>query len=606
MTKHVSLETQLIDNDYLRPDDNAIMVEVSCGRFVHSHHESTKRHAANDNAPEIESEEIIEVPWHAKSRKGLTDFETLLYGVVGLPEKAPEEQDDDKRRIRTKPKCNPTASKFPWRDFTILRKLDDKLFLSMASHAVGFQHKTPRALANILAALFDNTVPLGLCDNAAETRRNRARIEQYNADFPESENPEHTLQARESRNASPTREKDTGELNALLKYRELNESAQPLQSNFLQADNDNFADPEWEEGDLKQPQRDAEAELETRPNDTELVACYDMPTVMYETRMVSTVNYPRLIEPGYCLTCGKTEMIVPVGGDVRCIGFNKDKLLEHDASARNALPKRGIKRTQNRINDYADRIEKPTLLNINDVAKYRKWTFFRMGGAFFAPYRTKRHYRGQLTHYTDSNGQKRVVKEDEFGTPYGPESMGSDDRNWMPLNPRTTKREVARLSPSARAKQLANKVKPISCPMTADEALESFRLRLITNGRPANDNLQHDGLPYDVESKDQLQFGYAFGKSCADTTSEKSDDATDRKQTLIELNARLSPQARLVANMVVQTDETDTLAKNYADVGAALVTGRKKPSERTLMRHGETAVTDAANEIGTILQELAA
>jgi hypothetical protein len=31
------------------------------------------------------------------------------------------------------------------------------------------------------------------------------------------------------------------------------------------------------------------------------------------------------------------------------------------------------------------------------------------------------------------------------------------------------------------------------------------------NGKPANDNRKHDGLPYDVKSADELQFGYAFG-----------------------------------------------------------------------------------------------
>jgi hypothetical protein len=204
---------------------------------------------------------------------------------------------DGKRRLRTKPKCNLKPSTARWRNITVVREHDDKLFLSMAGRAAGFRHRTPRALASILAARLADTLPLGLCDNAVETRRNRVKIEQYDADFPESENPEHTLQARDSRNASPTREKDAGKLNALLDYRELNESAQPLQSNFLQADNDNFSDPEWEEGDLKKPLRDAEAELETRPTENELAACHDVPTVQYETRRVN-ISDIRLSEDG--------------------------------------------------------------------------------------------------------------------------------------------------------------------------------------------------------------------------------------------------------------------------------------------------------------------
>jgi hypothetical protein len=393
------------------------------------------------------------------------------------------------------------------------------------------------------------------------------------------------------RNASPTREKDDGKLNALLEYRQLNESAQPLQSNFLQADNDNFSDPEWEEGDLKKPLRDPEAELETRPNLTELIECYDVPTVQYEKRQVGLITGPKLSECGYCMFPTSPlvrEMIVPVSGDVEC-------MVKHTV-----VVQKGNKTVA---------LERHKLVMIDDLAKTDKWSFYRIGGLIVAPCRivtaNKLYWKGAVTHYW-INGRRFRAKKDKHGTPYGPASKGSNDNNWKPLHPRTTKRVVTLLSPAERETQLANKAKPISCPMTADEALESFRLKLLANGKPANDNQQNDGLPYDVESKDQLQFGYAFGKSCADTPPEKSDDAAERRQSLTEVNARLSPQARLVANMVVQTDETDTLAKNYADVGAALVTGRKKPSERTLMRHGETAVTDAANEIGTILQELAA
>jgi hypothetical protein len=58
--------------------------------------------------------------------------------------------------------------------------------------------------------------------------------------------------------------------------------------------------------------------------------------------------------------------------------------------------------------------------------------------------------------------------------------------------------------------------------------------------------------------------------------------------------------------MVVQTDETETLAQNHAEVGAALATVRKNASGRTLIRHGQKAVSDAAKEIGVLLQELAA
>lgn len=597
MTKHVSpknVGTEFIGTDYIRPDDDAIMVEVSPGCFVNRDYQCSQ---TNVGTP-IEDEEI---PWHAKARKRLTDFETFLYSLI---QELPRTEVVEISRVRKKPRCNLALSQAPWRNITIFRKQDDRLFCEMATRAVGFRHSTPRALARILSGRLDSYGPR---ENTEDARRNKVKIAKYNVDFPESENPEHTLFPRDPRNASPTRTKDAERLNAFWDYRVLNQSTEHLQSNWGSADNDNYHEAKREEGDPKIPERDAEAELETRPTENELADCYDVPTVQYETRMVSTVDYPRVIEPGYCVTCGMTEMKIPIGGDVWCVGFSKETLLEYDASARSTLPRRGVRRTQKQIDDYIDRIAKPELLNISDVAKHRKWSLLQMGGLFFTPYQTKRHYRGQLTHYTDSKGQKRVAKEDEYGTPYGPESKGSDERNWKPSNPRASQRTIALLSPAERAKQLANKANPIPClPLTTD-ALEAFRLKLLANGKPTNDNQQHDGLPYDIKSKDELQVGFAFGARYEDAPdSDPEDDIVERRETLGELNSKLSPEARLVANMVVQSDETDKLAQSYADVGAAIFTGRTLRSERTLMRHGQQAVNDTAKEIGTILQELAA
>ena len=151
----------------------------------------------------------------------------------------------------------------------------------------------------------------------------------------------------------------------------------------------------------------------------------------------------------------------------------------------------------------------------------------------------------------------------------------------------------------------ANKPKPVLCPPPTDEMLEAFRRKLEANGKPVNDN--YDGLPYDVESADELQFGYAFGKKYPETHGpEPFDDVVERKQTLAVLNARLSPQTRRVANMVVLTDETETLAQNQTDIGAALWTGRRNASVSTLKRHGKLAMANAAKELGKRFQELAA
>jgi hypothetical protein len=560
-----------------------------------------------------------ELPWHAKARKGLTDFETLLYSMGDSSEEDGNEVTDDKCRFKTKPKCNLAPSTAPWRNFTISREPDDSLFHDMAAHAIGYQHSTPIAIAHILQDRLDAWLSAGLRDTTTEALRNRVTIEKYNVDFPEKDNPDHTLFPRESRNASPTRRKDAGLLNAFWDYRELNNSFESSQSNWRQADNDNYGEEDREEGDLKKPERDAEAELEMRPGVNELISRYDVPTIKYKIRQVGLITGPKLSDFGYCMAPTSPlirEMTVPVDGDVECIGFRKDNLSEYVTSAHAALPKRGVRRTQKQIDAYVDRLAKPELLNIDDLAKDRKWTIYQVGGLRFSPLRTKHHWRGQLTHYRDENNNDRwfPAKEDDYGTPKGPEikedvkaAKGSIDAAWSALHP-ANKREVVYLPSAERAKQLANKSKPIPCLPPTDELLEAFRLKLHSNGTPANDNQHHDGLPYDVDSRDQLQFGYAFGTTRTDVSdSEPFDDVTERKSVLTALNAGLSSQARLVANMVVQTDETETVAQNYVQVGAALATGRRKtPSERTLMRHGQQAVNEAAKEIGAILQQLAA
>ena len=453
-----------------------------------------------------------------------------------------------------------------------------------------------------------------LCENASqsygdatkEALRNRAKIERYNAERPETDYPERTLSPRDSRNASPSREKDAKQLNAFWVYRELNKSVEPLQSNYLRADNDNYGyDPDSVEGDAKKPLRDAEAEWEIRPSPEEMAALYDVPTVKYETRMVRTRGEPQLSEDGYLASPIWRDMIVPVSGDVWCIGFQKTRLLEYEDAARLSLAGLGIRRTRKQIDAYVDKIAKPETLDISDVAKHREWTLFRIGDLYFAPYRTKQFSRGEVVKY-GSDGHMYPVK-DEYGTPYGSKNKGSDDAAWVPRHPRTSESSVVMLSPAARAKQKANKDRPIPCPTPTADELEAFSLKLQANGKPANDNGHYDGLPYDVESADELQFGYAFGTTYTPPNDpEPFDDVVERKSLLAAVNARLSPQARLVANKVVCTEETETLAQSYEDVGAALATGRKKASVSTLKRHGKQALISAAKELDELFQDLAA
>ncbi len=121
--------------------------------------------------------------------------------------------------------------------------------------------------------------------------------------------------------------------------------------------------------------------------------------------------------------------------------------------------------------------------------------------------------------------------------------------------------------------------------------------------------MPYTDLPsYDAKITHELEPVYAFGKTYTDSEPEpfEDDDVVERKDSLAKENARHSPQTRLVKNMIVHTDETVTLARNYEGIGAALWTGRRNASKSTLFRHGKQAVSDAAEEIAAVRQELAA
>ena len=187
----------------------------------------------------------------------------------------------------SQPECTGTDAKFrawlpQWRRFRDIVKSDWFWLFWQVWRYVG--------RAPFLADVGGNTVPEGLRDTTKETARNRAKIERYNAEYPQKENPDSSIFPRKPRNASPKREQDEVVLNALWRYRELNKSFEPLQSST-----ERYDDEEREDGDPKQP----DAELETRPTENELIALYSVATVKYETRR-----------------CGVVDGPIPVSGDV--------------------------------------------------------------------------------------------------------------------------------------------------------------------------------------------------------------------------------------------------------------------------------------------------
>lgn len=174
---------------------------------------------------------------------------------------------------------------------------------------------------------------------------------------------------------------------------------------------------------------------------------------------------------------------------------------------------------------------------------------YRLGTLEFATekHKTRKSPRlGQLLRYSGF----RV--KDAYGTPKGPKIRGSDPKWWNPLYPRS-----------------------------------SF--------------LGH--LPDDVESYDELQFGYCWGShSEAPNDAQPFDDVVQRKLDRIRLRKRLSPNERRVLDMLVWTDNTDTLAESFADIGAAVLS--RPASWRTRHRYGQAAVRWVSRAVANALMSV--
>jgi hypothetical protein len=592
MTKQFSPEitgTELIGTDYIRSDDGAIMRDDGHGSF-------------NAVLGSFEAPKIIEpTPRVKPSSKRRKQFR----GVVHIASNALADV------------CFDRCEHFRFRHTLVAPPAVNRFRCTITS--------APRDRLRLPPSL----TPPGLRDATKEAAVNRAEIERYNAKRPEKDYPEHTMYPRGSRNASPTRKKDAKQLNAFWEYRALNESTEPLQTNYLQADNDNYG---YDKGssvlggdDTKKPLRSAEAEWEMRPSVQEMEARWSVPTVKYETRQVGLITGPRLSDCGYCMAPTSPlirEMKIPVSGDIECIGIRKGIIPGLEDAATKSMweyrrrqaafpmptrPRAKDPDDEKQIGIVVGRTVKllTERLNIAEVDTSERWSIRRIGDLYFAPYGTKQFCRGEVVNYASNGGM--YPAKDEYGTPYGSESVGSNDAAWVPLHPRKSKSGIVMLSPAARARQLANKNEPIPCQKASDEMLEAFRLKPEANGKPANDNRHYDGLPYDVESRDELQFGYAFGKKYPETHDpEPFADVVERKNFSAVFDAGLSPQTRRGVSMVVLTDGTEMLAQNEEDLGAALWTGRGNPSVSTLKRHGKKAKDDIAKELGKRFQELAA
>jgi hypothetical protein len=264
-----------------------------------------------------------------------------------------------------------------------------------------------------------------LCVEPIEASKSRARQEKYSIEHPENDSE---IFPRKPRNASPSREKPSLVLNALMKYRGLNESFEPVQTIYGKVDGEKYLDGvDYAEDDVPQPAVDAE--LENRPSVEEMEARCANVVRMYP---LAFLPFPWLYKP------------VPVVVGVECIGHRKGTGLEE--AARKSLaayaqsqatsrtphwPRAKDPNDAKQIGIVVDRIAKQERLNINDVGMNKRWSVRRIGGLRFESSDRTHRWLGQLTQYVNAKNPKRwhSAKEDVAGTPRGPAFLGSADQN---------------------------------------------------------------------------------------------------------------------------------------------------------------------------------
>ncbi|WP_445216196.1 hypothetical protein ACKWRH_28305 [Bradyrhizobium sp. Pa8] len=191
------------------------------------------------------------------------------------------------------------------------------------------------------------------------------------------------------------------------------------------------------------------------------------------------------------------------------------------------------------------------IIRLDDPSARRHLPIFRLGDLEFA---TERHQGGNTPRLGQLLNYSNHPVKDAYGTPKGPQSKGSDPHFWKPLYPRAT----------------------------------------FTGG-----------LPYDVYSYDELQFGYCFGsKSAAPNDLQPFDDVVQRKLDRTHLRKRLSAKERLVSDMLVWSEHTTKLAGSYADIGEAYL--GHPASKRTYHRYGLAAVKWVSRAIADALVSVSA
>jgi hypothetical protein len=660
MTKHVSPNELVVGTDYERPNLNGT-ITVMRERLRDSGEFFGIRtfDVSEDTGPVmVETERCDDI----KESPENISLQVMQAGLAELFDKERSEEEaekdsekdsfeeDGKRLVRTKPRCNRNASTAPWSTIQITKKFKDDCAdePEPCSHFRFRNFVIPSAVNRFrctvtwtpvrrqfrdivksdwlwlfwqiwrfvdrvpfLADIGGNTVPEGLRD--ATALPSRTRQEQYRIDHPENDSE---ILTRKPRNASPTREKDPLRLNAWAEYRRLNGSLEPLQTSYGKTDGDSYEYPDdagTEGGEKPEAKYPLDSTFENRPSVEEMEACLANVVTMYP--MTFLWHY----------------IIVPVFHNIECIGFRKGII--HDlkpaaiesmgafarrqaASRRLHWPVAKYAYDEKQIGIVVDRMEKPKQerLNVRDVDMSKPLSICRIGGLHFEP-------SGKLTHYQDKNGIKHWVKVDVPRKARGPAYLGSanqednDDmrRNgWGPRIVAMRSTRMALLSGEEKAENFANEEVAkrwsraslriqLRVPLKDESKLCRDIYHRSRRVPPRDSPMPRRWLPapYDTPVRRPLR-AYAFGKTYT-LPKEPADDVVERGSTLAAVNAMLSPQGLRVANAIVHTELTGELAPTREGVGAMFRDG----SMDTLRLRGNKAIDETADELILIFQKLA-
>jgi hypothetical protein len=287
-------------------------------------------------------------------------------------------------------------------------------------------------------------------------------------------------------------------------------------------------------------------EMEMRPSPEEMAVVWNDPRIEYEVRTISSA--PALSKCGYA-TPFYSLMKTPVSGEVR-YWVTASKRNMSDNKLRRHLGNQGVR--QENIDSEIKALA--ILERVSFENRGKRWALCSLGGMVFAPCRYTKSgslvWRGELT----DNGP--YAAQDKLAPPQELECPGSDKKFWAPLVPR---------------------------------------------------ELSNEALPYDVDSEDELQFGYCFDSRSQPPPHDEIEQHDDiNPLAILERTQERDANDKLLAPQSLRVlDALLDLAKNRKEIGRAL-SDDQTLGEKTYERNGGLALDETLADIRNVRQILTA